>query len=257
MTDNSNFSPSSEENQTTDFGFRNVNSKEKPSMVRAVFDSVAARYDIMNDLMSVGVHRIWKQIFIQELNPRPNLTLLDLAGGTGDISFGWLKRGGGLAYLTDINYSMLHVGQSRALEKGFVDNIRLFCVDGEQICLPDRSVDRVSISFGLRNCTHKEKVLKEARRVLKPGGKFMCLEFSHLIIPMLKPLYDAWSFQVLPRIGALVAKDRDSYQYLVESIRTFPEQHKLEQMMLDAGMEHVTHHNLSGGIAAIHTGWRI
>ncbi|MDI2090299.1 class I SAM-dependent methyltransferase [Commensalibacter oyaizuii] len=257
MNNNSNHSSFEAEDQVTDFGFRKVDQKEKPSMVKAVFDSVAPKYDIMNDLMSLGIHRVWKQIFIQELAPRPNLTLLDLAGGTGDISFGWLKRGGGTAYLTDINYSMLSVGQGRALNRGYVDNIRLFCVDGENICLPDRSVDRVTISFGLRNCTHKENVLAEARRVLKPGGRFLCLEFSKLIIPMLRPLYDAWSFQALPRIGQIIAKDSESYQYLAESIRTFPDQETLKSMMENAGLERVTYQNLSGGIAAIHSGWRI
>lgn len=241
----------------TDFGFRQVNDKEKPSMVKAVFDSVAQKYDIMNDLMSLGIHRVWKQIFIQELHPTPNLTLLDLAGGTGDISFGWLNRGGGTVFLTDVNYSMLHIGQERALDRGYVDNIHLFCVDGEKICLPDRSVDRVTISFGLRNCTHKNQVLEEARRVLKPGGRFLCLEFSKLIIPFLRPLYDAWSFQVLPRIGQIIAKDRDSYQYLAESIRTFPDQETLKSLMEQAGLKRVTYQNLSGGIAAIHSGWRI
>lgn len=256
MNNDNNTTLQSEENNT-DFGFRQVNHKEKPSMVKAVFDSVAQKYDIMNDLMSLGIHRIWKQIFIQELQPRPNMTLLDLAGGTGDISFGWLKRGGGTVYLTDVNYSMLHVGQKRALDRGYVEPIHLFCVDGESICLADRSVDRVTISFGLRNCTHKENVLKEARRVLKPGGRFLCLEFSKLIIPFLRPLYDAWSFQALPRIGQIIAKDRDSYQYLAESIRTFPDQETLKSMMEDAGLERVTYQNLSGGIAAIHSGWRI
>lgn len=252
-----NSTSSSTEETITDFGFRQVDHTEKPSMVKAVFDSVAQKYDVMNDLMSLGIHRIWKKIFIQELNPRPNLTLLDLAGGTGDISFGWLKKGGGKVYLTDVNYSMLHVGQDRALDRGYVNNIHLFCVDGESICLPDRSVDRVTISFGLRNCTHKEKVLSEARRVLKPGGRFLCLEFSKLIIPVLRPLYDAWSFQALPRIGQIIAKDRDSYQYLAESIRTFPDQETLKTMMEDAGLERVSYQNLSGGIAAIHSGWRI
>ncbi len=257
MNNNENTVSQSKKQQTTDFGFKQVYDKEKPTLVKAVFDSVAPKYDIMNDLMSLGIHRIWKQIFIQELNPCPNQSLLDLAGGTGDISFNWLKRGGGTVYLTDINYSMLHVGQERALNLGYINNIHLFCVDGEAICLPDRSVDRVTISFGLRNCTHKKNVLKEARRVLKPGGRFLCLEFSKLIIPFIRPLYDAWSFQALPRIGQIIAKDRDSYQYLAESIRTFPDQETLKSMMENAGMEHVTYQNLFGGIAAIHSGWRI
>lgn len=257
MNDSTHPSSYEEENLNTDFGFRTVKSKEKPTLVKAVFDSVAYKYDIMNDLMSLGIHRIWKYIFLKELSPRPSLTLLDLAGGTGDISFGWLKNGGGKAYLTDINYNMLKIGQTRSLDQGFINNIHLFCVDGEHISLSDQSVDRVSISFGLRNCTHKEKVLSEAKRVLKPGGRFLCLEFSKVTLPTLERLYNVWSFQALPRIGQLVAHDRDSYQYLAESIRTFPNQEKLKSMMEEAGMENVTYKNLSGGIACIHSGWRI
>jgi demethylmenaquinone methyltransferase/2-methoxy-6-polyprenyl-1,4-benzoquinol methylase len=242
---------------TVDFGFRSVDRAQKAEVVRAVFDSVAPNYDRMNDLMSLGIHRLWKQIFVSDLRPRPQDTLLDLAGGTGDISFGWLKRGGGPVLLTDINNAMLSVGRDRALERGFAGDISLVVADAENLPLPDRCVDRVSIAFGLRNCTDKSAVLRGARRVLKPGGRFLCLEFSQVTVAALAPVYDAWSFQVLPRLGRMVAKDEDSYRYLAESIRTFPNQETLAEMMRQAGLARVTVRNLSGGIAAIHAGWRL
>jgi len=242
---------------TVDFGFRSVDPAEKAGMVRAVFDSVAPRYDLMNDLMSLGIHRVWKQIFISDLAPRPQHTLLDLAGGTGDISFGWLKRGGGPVFLTDINYAMLSVGRDRALNRGFANDVSLVVADAEKLPLPDCCVDRVSMAFGLRNCTDKDAVLREARRVLKPGGRFLCLEFSRVTVHALTPVYDTWSFKVLPRLGKLVAGDEDSYRYLAESIRTFPDQEKLAGMMREAGLARVQVRNLSAGIAAIHSGWRL
>jgi demethylmenaquinone methyltransferase/2-methoxy-6-polyprenyl-1,4-benzoquinol methylase len=240
-----------------DFGFRTVPKAEKKPMVRAVFDSVATRYDLMNDLMSLGIHRIWKKVFVTALDPRPRQTLLDLAGGTGDISFGWLKAGGGPVLLSDINQAMLTVGRDRALERGYAADVSLLVADAEQLPLPDRSVDRVSIAFGLRNCTDKDAVLAEARRVLKPGGRFLCLEFSRVQVAALAPVYDTWSFKVLPRLGRVVAQDEDSYQYLAESIRMFPDQETLAGMMRAAGLSRVGYRNLSGGIAAIHTGWRL
>ncbi len=170
------------------FRLPTVDPAEKAGMVRAVFDSVAPRYDLMNDLMSLGIHRVWKQIFISDLQPRPQHTLLDLAGGTGDISFGWLKRGGGPVFLTDINRSMLSVGRDRALNSGFASEVSLVVADAEKLPLPDRCVDRVSIAFGLRNCTDKPAVLREARRVLKPGGRFLCLEFSRVTVYALTPV---------------------------------------------------------------------
>ena len=239
-----------------DFGFRQVPVSEKAGMVRAVFDSVASRYDLMNDLMSLGIHRVWKQIFVSDLDPRPRHELLDLAGGTGDISFGWLRRGGGPVILSDINAAMLTVGRDRAMDRGFAGSVTLLVADAEKLPLPDRVVDRVSIAFGLRNCTNKDAVLAEARRVLKPGGRFLCLEFSRVQVAALMPVYDAWSFKVLPRLGGLVAKDSDSYRYLAESIRTFPDQETLAGMMRKAGFARVSVRNLSGGIAAIHAGWR-
>ncbi|PYD63934.1 class I SAM-dependent methyltransferase [Gluconacetobacter entanii] len=242
---------------TTDFGFRDVPVTEKKSMVRQVFDSVAGKYDVMNDVMSLGIHRAWKKIFVTELGPHPDLRLLDLAGGTGDISFGWLRGGGGPAILSDINVSMLAVGRDRALSRGLVSGLNFVAVDAEAIPIADCSVDRVSIAFGLRNCTDKLQVLREARRVLRPGGRFLCLEFSRVQVAALAPVYDAWSFQVLPRMGAAIAGDRESYQYLAESIRMFPDQETLAEMMREAGLERVTYQNLSGWIAAIHSGWRI
>ena len=242
---------------TVDFGFRSVKPGEKAGLVRAVFDRVAPRYDLMNDLMSLGVHRLWKRIFVTDLRPSPRDTLLDLAGGTGDISLGWLQRGGGPVLLTDINSPMLSVGRDRAMERGFAGDISLVVADAEKLPLPDRCVDRVSIAFGLRNCTDKHAVLCEARRVLKPGGRFLCLEFSRVNVVALAAIYDAWSFQVLPRLGRRVARDEASYRYLVESIRTFPNQQALATMLREAGLARVNVRNLSGGIAAIHSGWRL
>ncbi len=241
----------------TDFGFQQVPLEAKKPMVRAVFDSVATRYDLMNDLMSLGIHRVWKRVFTTALDPRPGATLLDLAGGTGDISFAWLAAGGGPVLLSDINYSMLSVGRDRALERGFAADVALLVADAERLPLPDRSVDRVSMAFGLRNCTDKDAVLSEARRVLRPGGRFLCLEFSKVQVTALAPVYETWSFKVLPRIGRMVAQDEDSYRYLAESIRMFPDQEALAGMMRRAGFARVSVQNLSGGIAAIHRGWRL
>jgi demethylmenaquinone methyltransferase/2-methoxy-6-polyprenyl-1,4-benzoquinol methylase len=257
MSDNTRDEPAPAGQPTIDFGFRQVPVEAKKTLVRAVFDSVATRYDLMNDLMSLGIHRAWKRAFIAALAPRPDRTLLDLAGGTGDITFGWLAGGGGPAILSDINASMLAVGRDRALTRGFARGLSFLVADGEHLPLPDRSVDTVTISFGLRNCTDKPAVLREARRVLKPGGRFHCLEFSRVQVAALAPLYDAWSFRVLPRLGRAVAHDAESYQYLAESIRTFPDQETLAGMMGEAGLTQVRVRNLTGGIAAIHSGWRL
>jgi demethylmenaquinone methyltransferase / 2-methoxy-6-polyprenyl-1,4-benzoquinol methylase len=242
---------------TADFGFRQVRREDKAGLVRAVFDSVAPRYDLMNDLMSMGIHRVWKQLFVSEMTPRPASRLLDLAGGTGDITFQWLRRGGGPVIMTDINAAMLAVGRDRAIQRGWIGDVSLVVADAECLPVPDRSVDAVSIAFGLRNCTDKAAVLTEARRVLRPGGRFFCLEFSRVQVAVLAPVYDAWSFKVLPRLGRMVAGDAESYQYLAESIRTFPEQERLADMMRVAGFDRVKVRNLSGGIAAIHSGWRL
>ena len=243
MSDNPPTVPSS----TTDFGFRDVPLHQKKPMVRAVFDSVAPRYDLMNDLMSLGIHRAWKRALVSALAPRPQLRLLDLAGGTGDISFGWLRAGGGPAILSDINASMLSVGHTRAVQNALVGDLRFLVADAERLPLPDRSVDRVSIAFGLRNCTDKAAVLAEARRVLKPGGRFFCLEFSRVQVAALAPVYRAWSFNVLPRLGQAVAGDAASYRYLAESIAKFPDQQVLAGMLREAGLARVSVQNLSGG----------
>jgi demethylmenaquinone methyltransferase/2-methoxy-6-polyprenyl-1,4-benzoquinol methylase len=244
-------------NETTDFGFREVPRGQKASLVRQVFDSVAPRYDLMNDLMSLGIHRVWKRIFVNAIAASPRETLLDLAGGTGDIAFGALERGAKQVILTDVNAEMLEVGRRRALDRGIVERIGFAVVDAERIPLPDRSVEKVSIAFGLRNCTDKDAVLREARRVLRPGGRFHCLEFSKLEIAALETLYETWNFRILPEIGARVAKDRASYEYLAESIAKFPDQPTLAGMMERAGLERVAYRNLSGGIVAIHSGWRL
>jgi demethylmenaquinone methyltransferase/2-methoxy-6-polyprenyl-1,4-benzoquinol methylase len=211
----------------------------------------------MNDLMSLGVHRLWKRDFVQALDPRPNRSLLDLAGGTGDICTLWLQKGGGPAILSDINEAMLTIGRTRALDNALIADLSFLVTDAEAIPLPDASVDRVSMAFGLRNCTNKDRVIAEARRVLRPGGKFLVLEFSKLQVAAFEKLYDTWSFKALPAIGRTVAKDEASYQYLAESIRMFPDQDLLKSMMEQAGLERVTYRNLSGGIAAIHQGWRL
>ncbi len=242
---------------TADFGFRRVPPAAKKRLVREVFDSVAPRYDLMNDLMSLGIHRAWKRILVGALEARAGRVLLDLAGGTGDVSFGWLGQGGGPVLLSDINEQMLGVARDRALVRGLAAGLTFLVADAERIPLPDRAVDRVSMAFGLRNCTDKPAVLAEARRVLRPGGRFFCLEFSRLQVAALGPAYDAWSFRVLPRLGQAVAGDAESYRYLAESIRTFPDQEELAAMMRTAGLARVAWRNLSGGIAAIHSGWRL
>ena len=243
--------------ETTDFGFRRVPRAAKSGLVHQVFDSVAPRYDLMNDLMSLGIHRVWKQIFATALDPQPRHALLDLAAGTGDIGFAWLAQGGGPVLLTDINASMLSVAQDRAVARGLIGGASLVVADAERLPLPDRVVDRVSIAFGLRNCTDRQAVLGEARRVLKPGGRFFCLEFSRIQVAVLQPLYDAWSFRALPVLGRCIANDAASYRYLAESIREFPGQEALAGMMRSAGFARVAVRNLSGGIAAIHSGWRL
>jgi len=242
---------------TIDFGFQSVPRAEKRLRVREVFDSVAPKYDLMNDLMSLGIQRVWKRIFLNALTPTRRRDLLDLAGGTGDITFGWLGMGGGPAILSDINPSMLSVGRDRAMANGFAGDITVLTADAEHLPLPNGCVDTVTMAFGLRNCTDKDAVLAEVRRVLKPGGRFACLEFSRVQVAALRPIYDAWSFQVLPRLGRAVAGDAESYQYLAESIRMFPDQETLAGMMRKAGLSRVSVRNLSGGIAAIHTGWRL
>ncbi len=241
---------------TADFGYREVPRGAKAGMVRKVFDSVAPRYDLMNDLMSLGLHRAWKRAFVAAIGAGGRETLLDLAGGTGDIAFRALETGAGQAILSDVNPAMLAVAQGRALERGLAAGLSFVCADAERLPLPDRSVEKVSIAFGLRNCTDKPAVLREARRVLRPGGRFHCLEFSRVEVAALAPLYDAWSFRVLPALGGRVARDAASYRYLAESIRMFPDQAALVAMLREAGLERVAHRSLAGGIVALHVGTR-
>ena len=253
MTDDS----ATDSAKTTHFGFRDVREEEKASLVRAVFDGVAPSYDLMNDLMSGGIHRLWKAALIETLRPRPDMRLLDLGGGTGDIAFRFKAKGGGPVTVCDINKEMLSVGRDRAFDRAILEGIDWVCGDAEALPFPDRSQDAVTIAFCLRNVTHIDAALREARRVLRPGGRFLCLEFSHVVVPGLAALYDQYSFKVLPWMGQVVAKNRDAYQYLAESIRKFPPQAELVERMGAAGFERSSYRNLTGGIAALHSGWRL
>lgn len=244
------------ENATTHFGFKDVPVGEKAGLVREVFDSVAGRYDLMNDLMSLGIHRLWKAALMDWVAPRPDLTLLDVAGGTGDIAFRYRKRGGGPVIVCDINEAMLTVGRERAAENGTKD-LTWTVGNAEMLPIESNSVDLYTIAFGLRNVTDIDAALRDARRVLKPGGRFLCLEFSRLALPALDPVYDFYSFKVLPEIGARVADDRDAYLYLAESIRKFPDQERFTGRIDAAGFGRIRYRNLSGGIAAIHSAWKI
>ena len=244
---------------TAYFGDREVPEADKSPLVRGVFSSVAGRYDLMNDLMSGGVHRLWKAEMIAWLRPLPGMSLLDVAGGTGDIAFRALDRAGSGAEVTvcDITESMLRVGRDRAIDQGRLGGIDWVCGDAEALPFPDRSFDAYTIAFGLRNVTRPQAALAEARRVLKPGGRFLCLEFSRVVLPLLSELYDLYSYRVLPALGQAVARDRESYQYLVESIRRFPPQDELISLIEDAGLEQAGYRNLTGGVAALHSAWRI
>lgn len=249
------------------FGFQEVPAAEKAGLVRGVFDSVAARYDLMNDLMSAGIHRVWKSILIDRLAPKPGDVLLDVAGGTGDIAAAFLERadaksargdvGRSRAIVADINAEMLSAGRSRPKIAAIRDQLSIICADAESLPLPDRCVDAYTIAFGIRNVTRIDRALAEACRVLKTGGRFFCLEFSHLETEGMQKLYDAYSFKVIPWLGEKVASDRASYQYLVESIRRFPTQENFAAMIRAAGFSRVKYENLSAGIVAIHSGWRI
>ena len=244
---------------TTDFGYQQVPKAEKAARVRAVFDSVAGNYDLMNDLMSGGAHRIWKRFTLSQTGLRPGQRALDVAGGTGDIAAGMANQVGeaGLVVLTDINAAMLSEGRDALTDRGLVGNVRYSLANAECLPFPDSSFDCVTIGFGLRNVTDKAKALRAMTRVLKPGGQLMVLEFSHPVAPGLKPIYDRYSFSVLPWLGKVVAKDEESYRYLAESIRRFPDQATLLSMMQDAGLEQCRYHNLSGGIVALHRGYRL
>jgi demethylmenaquinone methyltransferase/2-methoxy-6-polyprenyl-1,4-benzoquinol methylase len=246
---------------TASFGFREVESDAKPGLVREVFNSVAPRYDLMNDLMSGGLHRLWKATLIDWIRPRPGERYIDVAGGTGDIASRiaeHLGRDGGAAVtICDINLEMMRQGRNRMIDRGQLGGIDWVCGDAEALPFPDASFDAYTIAFGLRNVTHIGRALAEARRVLKPGGRFACLEFSRVVVSGLDRLYDVYSFSVLPRLGKVFAGDADAYQYLAESIRRFPSQDDLLGRLSDAGLGQAQFRNLSGGIVALHTGWRI
>jgi demethylmenaquinone methyltransferase/2-methoxy-6-polyprenyl-1,4-benzoquinol methylase len=244
---------------TTHFGFRDVPVAEKQKLVGQVFSSVAQQYDLMNDLMSLGVHRVWKRYFVGTSGVKRGDRVLDLAGGTGDIAALLHARVGesGEVVLGDINAAMLGVGRDRLTDRGLVRGLRYVQLNAEALPFPDASFDLVTIAFGLRNVTDKAKALGEMRRVLKLGGRALVLEFSQVKPEWFRPIYDFHSFKVLPRLGKLFAKDADSYQYLAESIRKHPDQETLQTMMADAGFARCTHRNLSGGIVAIHSGYRV
>lgn len=258
----------------TSFGYKEVREEEKSQMVGNVFTSVASNYDLMNDLMSGGLHRLWKDRLVSKLNPFPGMKHLDVAGGTGDVAFRILENINSVKrralqdspednlleetqiYVCDINPNMLNVGKKRARERGLTEDRPVVWVEGdaEALNFEDNSMDGYTIAFGIRNVTHIEKVLAEAYRVLKRGGRFLCLELSHVEVPIFKELYDLYSFSVIPALGELVAGDRESYQYLVESIRRFPPQEKFAAMIADAGFQKVEYENLVGGVVAIHSG---
>jgi demethylmenaquinone methyltransferase/2-methoxy-6-polyprenyl-1,4-benzoquinol methylase len=242
--------------KTTHFGYREVPLEEKAGLVHEVFESVAGNYDLMNDLMSLGVHRAWKQDFIANSGVRLGDRVLDLAGGTGDISALLSKRVGarGQVVLTDINEAMLDVGRRRLEDRGIVGNVSYALVNAETLPFEDAEFDAVTIAFGLRNVTDKDAALREMYRVLRPGGKAMILEFSQVRAEPLKAIYDAWSFGVLPVLGKIIADDEESYRYLAESIRKHPPQEELAEMMKEAGFDDVRYRNLTGGIVAIHSG---
>ncbi|MCI2400228.1 bifunctional demethylmenaquinone methyltransferase/2-methoxy-6-polyprenyl-1,4-benzoquinol methylase UbiE [Aliiroseovarius subalbicans] len=249
---------SSSDDKTTHFGFQTVAEDDKAGMVHGVFTNVASKYDIMNDVMSVGIHRVWKEAMMDWLAPRDGQRLLDVAGGTGDVSFKFLGRApGASAVVCDMTESMLVEGSQRAEAGNMAD--RLDWVVGDAMALPfaDNSFDVYTISFGIRNVTRIPDALKEAFRVLRPGGRLMVLEFSQLPNDGMQKLYDLYSFNVIPRMGKLIANDSESYQYLVESIRKFPNQERFAAMIRDAGFENVKYRNLSMGIAALHSGWKI
>lgn len=244
--------------KTIDFGFSEVPLEEKVKRVKGVFDSVAGKYDVMNDVMSFGIHRLWKRHTIELSGVRPGQVVLDLAGGTGDLTKAFAKRVGktGRVVLADINESMVRVGRDRLINEGISGNVEYTITNAEALAFPDNTFDLATIAFGLRNVTNKDKALAELYRVLKPGGQLMVLEFSKVTQPLLSKAYDFYSFNILPKMGKLIADDEASYQYLAESIRMHPDQETLKQMMLDAGFDKADYLNMNEGIVALHRGWK-
>ncbi|PKQ13790.1 MAG: bifunctional demethylmenaquinone methyltransferase/2-methoxy-6-polyprenyl-1,4-benzoquinol methylase UbiE [Alphaproteobacteria bacterium HGW-Alphaproteobacteria-1] len=244
--------------KTTHFGFQDVPESEKAGRVRGVFGSVASKYDVMNDAMSFGIHRIWKDAMMDWLAPRAGQRLLDVAGGTGDIAFRFLKRAGrGHATVLDLTEPMLVEGQKRAEAEALADSLDWVVGDAMALPFEDNSFDVYTISFGIRNVTRPQEALNEAFRVLRPGGRLMVLEFSQIPNDLMQKVYDLYSFNIIPRLGQMIANDRDSYQYLVESIRKFPDQETFLGMVRQAGFENAKFRNLSMGIACLHSGWKI
>ena len=245
--------------ETTSFGYKDVPEEEKKKLVGDVFSSVAGKYDLMNDAMSLGIHRLWKRNFVRKAKLRQGMKCLDVAGGTGDIAMSMAKVVGAKGRVTifDINKEMLDVGKERVIDHGFIGPIKFIQGNAEDLPFEDDSFDIATVSFGIRNVTHLEKAFKEMTRVVRPGGKVMCLEFSHPTNKLFSKAYDFFSFNVIPEIGNIIAKDKDSYQYLVESIRKFPDQEKLKKILEDCGLYNVKYYNLTNGIAAIHIGHKI
>ena len=240
------------------FGFEIVKESQKQQKVQKVFSEVATRYDLMNDLMSFGLHRIWKNKLIKELKPVENDFLLDLAGGTGDVALNFLQSGGGKAIICDLNNEMLAYGQKKRLNKGFFNlSLETVCANAEELPFIDNTFDYCTIAFGIRNFTNIPRALKEIKRVLKPGGQFLCLEFSQVHNEILKKLYEFYSFNIIPKIGKIVAKSEDHYRYLVESIKLFPKAQKFADIIEGAGFEFVRFSKLTFGITAIHTAYKI
>ncbi len=248
-----------ESDNTTHFGFEQVAAEEKAGKVAEVFHSVASKYDVMNDVMSFGVHRLWKRYTIDMARARPGNRVLDLAGGTGDLTKAFAKQVGadGEVVLSDINSSMLGQGRIRLTDQGVLGNVRFVQANAEALPFPDNHFDVITIAFGLRNVTDKSKALASMYRVLKPGGRLLILEFSKPVIPGLAPIYDTYSFKILPKMGKMIAGDEESYRYLAESIRMHPDQETLKQMMVDVGFERADYYNLTGGIVALHRGYKL
>lgn len=243
--------------EKTHFGFETIDASTKAQRVGEVFSSVARRYDLMNDVMSVGIHHAWKNRMLDILAPVPGKLLLDVAGGTGDIAFRYKKKTGSKVTVCDLNQAMLTEGKHRSVDLNLWQGIEWVCGNAETLPFPDQSFDYYTIAFGIRNVTHIDKALGEAYRVLKPGGKFVCLEFSKVTHPALAKIYDLYSFKIIPHLGKVLAGDSASYQYLVESIRQFPTQESFADMIKQAGFSQVRYENLTGGIVAVHSGWRV